>query len=159
MCSPQEGFFSELSLQPFCILYVWCLFWCLLSIFRCHAGCHIHPWGLNQWGLYHCNCLEFTHGRHMCHLVRVIGPHQVCTVAAPSTTLSRGSLMLLCLLFPTHPDYMVGHTALGTWQRVTQSLCLPYMVGRGLLFQVWFHPMTWSTLNLQWALNLVIPMW
>ena len=30
--------------------------------------------------------------------------------------------MLLCLLFPSHPIYMVGHTALGAWKRVTQSL-------------------------------------
>ena len=51
-------------------------------------------------------------------------------VAAPSTTLSRGSLMLLSLLFPSYPIYMVRHTALGAWQRVTQSLHLPYMVGR-----------------------------
>ena len=40
-------------------------------------------------------------------------------VAAPSATLSRGSLLLLSLLFPNPPIYMVGHTALGTWQRVT----------------------------------------
>ena len=29
---------------------------------------------------------------------------------------------------------MVGHTALGAWQRVTQSLCLPYIVGEGSSF-------------------------
>ena len=69
-------------------------------------------------------------------------------IAAPFTTLSRGSLMLLHLLFPSHPIYMVGHTALGAWQRVIQSIHLSYMVGRGLLLQVWFHLMTWSTLNL-----------
>ena len=69
-------------------------------------------------------------------------------VAAPSTTLSRGSLLLLSLLFPSRPIYMVGHTALRAWQRVTQSLYLPYMAGRDLLFQVWFHVMTQSTLNL-----------
>ena len=34
-------------------------------------------------------------------------------VNAPSTTLSRGSLLLLSLLFPNHPINMVGHTALG----------------------------------------------
>ena len=51
-----------------------------------------------------------------------------------AATLSRGSLLLLSLLFPNHPIYMVGHTTLGAWQRVTQSLCLPYMMGRGLLF-------------------------
>ena len=80
-------------------------------------------------------------------------------MAAPSTTLSRGSLMLLSLVFPSFPMYMVGHTALGAWQRVTWSLCLPYMVGRGLLFQVWFHLMTQLTLHLQWMLNLVILVW
>ena len=30
--------------------------------------------------------------------------------------------MLLSLLFPSHPIYMVGHTGLGAWQRVTPSL-------------------------------------
>ena len=64
--SPQVGFFfSELSLPLFCILYVWCLFWCLLSTFRCHAGYYIHPWGLNHWSLHHCNPLEFTCARHI----------------------------------------------------------------------------------------------
>ena len=48
MGSPQVGFFSELSLPPFCILYVWCPFWCLLFTFRCQVGCHIHLWGLNH---------------------------------------------------------------------------------------------------------------
>ena len=77
MSSPQVSF-SELSLPPFCILYVWCLFWYLLSTFRCHAGCHIHLWQLNHWGLHHCNNLELTCGRHMCNLVMVISPHWVC---------------------------------------------------------------------------------
>ena len=40
-----------------------------------------------------------------------------------------------------------GAYSFGAWQKVTQSLCLPYMVG-SFLFQVWFHLMTWSTLNL-----------
>ena len=79
MGSPQVGFFFRVEPPTICILYVWCLFWCLLSTFRCHAGCHVHPWGLSHWGLHHCNPLEFTHGRHMCNLVMVIGPHQVCT--------------------------------------------------------------------------------
>ena len=79
MGSPQVVSFSGLSLPPFCILYVWCVFWCLLSTFRCHTGCHIHPWGLNHWGLHHCNPLEFTYDRHMCNLVTVSDPHQICT--------------------------------------------------------------------------------
>ena len=70
------------------------------------------------------------------------------SVAAPSSTLSRGSLLLLSLMFPKHPIYMVQLTAFGGLADITQYLCLPYMMGRGLLFQVWFHPMTQSTLNL-----------
>ena len=98
----------------FCILYVWCLFWCLLSAFRCHAGCHVHLWGLNCWGLFHFNPLEFICGRHMCNLVMVIGLHQVCTECLfPPLHWVGWSLMLLHLLFPSHPIYMVGHTALG----------------------------------------------
>ena len=152
----REVSFSKLSLPTFCILYVWCLFCCLLSTFRCPAGCHIHPWGLNHLGLHPCNPLEFTCGRHMCNLVMVIIPHQVCTEwLLPPLHWVGGSLLLLSLLFPRHPIYMVGHTAFGDWQRVTRSLHLPYMVGRGL-FQLWFHPMTWLTLNLWWVLNLVI---
>ena len=80
-------------------------------------------------------------------------------VAAPSTTMSRGSLLLLSQLFTNHSIYMVGHTALGAQQRVTWSLHLPHMMGRDLLFQVWCIQMTQSTLNLWWVLNLVIPVW
>ena len=69
-------------------------------------------------------------------------------VAAPSATLSRGEPSATQSAVPNYPIYMVGHTALGAWQRVTQSLCLPYMMESILLFQVWCHLMTWSTLNL-----------
>ena len=40
-------------------------------------------------------------------------------VVAPSATLVRGSLLLFSWLFPNHPIYMVGHTALGAQWRVT----------------------------------------
>ena len=63
-------------------------------------------------------------------------------VATPSTMLSRGEPYATQSAVPSHPIYMVGHTALGAWQRVTWSLHLPYIVGRGLLFQVWFQLMT-----------------
>ena len=33
---------------------------------------------------------------------------------------------------------MVGHTALVAWQRITQSLCFPCIVGRGLPFPEFF---------------------
>ena len=50
MGSPQVGFFSELILSPFCMLYVWCPFWCLLSTLSCWVGCHIHLWGAQLLG-------------------------------------------------------------------------------------------------------------
>ena len=53
-------------------------------------GCDIHPWGIHHWVLHSYNPLEFTHGRHMCNLVMVMVPLQVCTVNVPSTTLSWG---------------------------------------------------------------------
>ena len=37
-------------------------------------------------------------------------------MAAPSTALSMGSLLLLNKLSSSHSNYMVGHTALGAWQ-------------------------------------------
>ena len=95
------------------MLYVWCLFCCLLSTFRCHAGCCSYLLGLSYWGLQHCNPLELICGRHMCHLVMVIGPHQVCTEwLLPPLPWVGGKLLLLIQLFPSHPIYMVGHTAL-----------------------------------------------
>ena len=109
MGSPQVGFFF--GVEPPTVLYIISL----VSAFYFQVQCWVSypPLGLNHWGLHHCILLEFTHGRHMWSLVMVISPHQICTEQ----------------LLPTHPIYMVGHTALGAWQRVTQSLCLPYMVG------------------------------
>ena len=48
MGSPQVGFFFRV--EPPTILYniCWCPFWCLLSTFRCQAGCCIHLWGFNH---------------------------------------------------------------------------------------------------------------
>ena len=49
MGSLQVGFFFRV--EPPIILYliyVWCLFWCLLFTFRCRVGCCIHLWGLNH---------------------------------------------------------------------------------------------------------------
>ena len=78
MDPPQVGFSFRVE-PPTVFIYVWCLFWCMPSAFRCHAGCCIHLWGLNHWGLHHCSPLELTYGRHICNLAMVIGPHQECT--------------------------------------------------------------------------------
>ena len=44
----------------------------------------------------------------------------------------------------SHSISVVGYTALGAWQRIRQSLCLPYMMGRGL-FSCFTPPM--DTMN------------
>ena len=79
MGSPQVGFFSELSLPSFCILYMFgvCSGVCFLflgaeldAIFT-YGGSTIRVCTLaTLWSL--------PHGRHMCNLVMVIGPHLVC---------------------------------------------------------------------------------
>ena len=159
MGSPQTGFFFRV--EPPTVLYIICLVSVLVSAFYFQVPCWMpyQPFGaqpleiapFQPLGVYPWQASVQPCDGHW----PTLGMHRV---AAPSTTLSRGNLVLLHLLFPSHPIYMVGHTALGTWQRVTKCLCLPCMVG-GLLFQVWFHPMMQSTLNLQWALNLVILVW
>ena len=108
----EEGFCFRV--EPFTIFYVFGVFWCMLCTFGCHADCCIYLLGLNHWCFHHCNPLEITHGRHVCNLATVISPHKVCTaVAAPSTALTRGSLLLLSELSSSHANYMVGYTGLG----------------------------------------------
>ena len=49
MGSPQVGFFVRDEPPTILyLIYVWCLFWCLLFTFRCQIGCRIHLWGLNH---------------------------------------------------------------------------------------------------------------
>ena len=49
MGPPQVGFsFRVEPLTVLIFIYVWCLFWCMLFTFRCHAGCHIYLGGLNH---------------------------------------------------------------------------------------------------------------
>ena len=57
-------------------------------------------------------------------------------VAAPFTVLSRGSLML-CSQLLCQPFQLYGETySFGDLTESPESLCLPCMVGRGLLPQV-----------------------
>ena len=118
MGPPQVGF--SFRVEPPTILYFYMIAVCFgvcFLFFRCHAGCHIHLWGLKHWGLHHCNPLELIHGRQTCNLAMVIGPHQVCIEwLLPPTALSRGSLLLLNQLSSSHSNYTVGYTALGAWQ-------------------------------------------
>ena len=43
-------------------------------------------------------------------------------VAAPSTALLGGSLLLLSQMSSSHSNYMMGHTAFGTWQSLLTPL-------------------------------------
>ena len=132
---PQVGFYFRVEPPTILFLYVWCLFWCMLSAFRCHAGCCFHLWGLNHWGLHHCSPLELTHGRHMCNLVMVIGSHQVCTMWLLPPLLYGGATQISCPPAISTIWWSIQLWGLGS---VIPSLHLPCMVGRGLLFQVSF---------------------
>ena len=78
----------------------------------------------------------YFHGRHMCILVMVIGPCKKCTGwLCPTLLWVWGALCYSACCSPAiWWTYSFGGLA--------EGLCLPYMVGRGLLFQVWFHPMS-----------------
>ena len=113
MSSPQIGFFF--IVEPPTVLYIINLVPVLVSAlyFQVPYWMPYSPLGAQPLGLHPCNPLEFTHGRHMCNLVMITpAMHRV---AAPSSTTLSGGLLLLNQLFPSHPIYMVGHTALGAW--------------------------------------------
>ena len=80
MGPPQVGF--SFRAEPPSILYFSMLGSVLVYAF-CFSGAildAVFTYGEStHWGLYHCNSLEIIHGRHMCNLVMVISPHQVCT--------------------------------------------------------------------------------
>ena len=127
-----------------------CLLWYFLSAFRFQCCCHIHQWGFNHWDFPTATLQSIPMVPPWLWSMATQEVHQV---AALSTASGRGSHRLLSQLFSSHSISMMGHTAFGA----QLTLCSCYMVGRGLLFQVLFHPMTWSTWNLWWALNLLIP--
>ena len=148
MGSPQVVFFFRVEPPTICIFYVGvCFVVCFLLLGTQWDAVFTYgsqPLGfapLQPFGIYPQQAYVKPGDGHQ----SMPGMHRV---AAPSTTLSRGSLLPLSQLFPNHPICMVGYTAFGAWQRVIQSLHIPYMMGRGLLFQVWCHQMTQSTLNL-----------
>ena len=143
MGPPQVGF--SFRIEPATVLYFYMFGVCSSVCFLLSGAIldgYIHPWGLKHWALPHCNPLEFTHARHMCNLEMAIDPHQVCTeVAAPFTVLSRGEAYATqSAVLPAIPNYMMEHTSLESWQRVTQSLNLPLLcIVQGGVFFSRFH--------------------
>ena len=128
-------------------LYVWCLFWCLLSTFRCHAGCLIHSWGLNHWGLYHCNPLEFPCGRHMCNLVMVIGLHHVWTEwLFPPLHWVGGALCYSVCCSPAIPSIWWGIQLWGLGIEAPNPSAFPTWWGGVFLSRcgsIWWHGWLW----------------
>ena len=72
------------------------------------------------------------------------GIHQA---AAASTALNRGEPSATRSTVLQSFNYMGAYSFRGLAES-PDLLHLPYMVGMGLLFQVWFHPMTWLALNM-----------
>ena len=152
LCQLHHGFSTDMFLfrvEPPTILYIICLVSVLVSAFYFQVPCWIpysplraqilgfaplQPLGVYPWQAY----VQPGDGHWP-----TAGMHKV---AATSTTLSRGSLMLLSLLFPSHPICMMGHTVLGAWQRVTWSLCSLHG-GRGVFFSrfgsIQWHSQLW----------------
>ena len=114
MGSAQEGFFFRV--EPPTVLYIICLVSVLVSAVSFQVPCWmpypplgvqllgfapLQPFRVYPWQAYvqPGNGHQLTPGMHK--------------MAASSTTLSRGSLMLLCLLFSSHPIYMVGEYSFG----------------------------------------------
>ena len=79
MGSPQVGFFFRVE-HP-AILYVICLISVLVSAFYFQVPCWMpySPLRAQPLGFSALQPLGVYHGRHMCNLMMVIGPHQICT--------------------------------------------------------------------------------
>ena len=78
-------------------------------------------------------------------------------VAAPSTCFELGRNFWYSISCPLAiPATWLGIQLWRLGRESPHPSAIPTWWGRGFLVQVWFHPMAWSTLNLWWALHLVI---
>ena len=149
MGSLQVGFFFRVESST--ILYIICLMSLLLSAIYFQVPCWmpyspmgaqplgfapLQPFGAYLWQAY----VQPGDGHWPTPAMH--------RLAAPSTNLSREEPFATQSAVPQPSHFYCGAYNFGAWQRFTQSLHLPYMVGRSLLFQVWFHLMTPLNLNL-----------
>ena len=92
----------------------------------------------------------------MCLLLLVHGPCRRCIKKLLLSLLWMGephAIQMACL----RPFNQYGGPH---WFRgLGDSLHLPNMAKRSLLFQIWFYPVTQWNLNLRWALNLAWQFW
>ena len=143
----QVSFFFQSGAPTNFIYICWWLLQCMFSTFRFLCGslfisqqaqwpgfAPLQPFRDYPWQAY----------VHPCDGLRLMaGMHHV---AAPSSASSRGEPYATqsAVLQPFQPYGWVY--SCGVWQKVIHYLCIPC-----LLFQVWFHPVTWLTLNQLWA--------
>ena len=79
-------------------------------------------------------------------------------MAAPSTTLSRREPYATQSAVPQPSHIYGGAYSFGAWR--SHPIPPPSLHGgEGSSLPGFVHLMIWSTLNLQWALNLVILVW
>ena len=156
MGPPQVGFSSDLNLPPFFDMFGVC--YGVAFCFQVPCWMPYSSMGPQPLEFAPLHPLELTHDRHMCNLAMVIGNTRYAQSAVPSTALSRGDPSAT-QLSSSHSNYIVRHTTWGLGRESPEPSFFPCMVGRGLLFQVSFHLITWSTLNLWWELNMVILVW
>ena len=121
------------------------------SDFRSQWG---YQWRFSHWDLHHCNPFEHNHA-------------VICATWCWPVTHTKSGLngcSLHCFEYGRASHYstvlqpffnMVGIQLLEI-SRIMWYLCLHYMSGRDFVFLAVLHPVTQSTLNLWWALNLVI---
>ena len=116
----------------FIMLYIGSCCGALLSVYKFQCGCICAPMGAQPLGQ-----LSMDHASTASKRVELPATHS----AVPQ------------------PFYLYGEAYSSGSSGVTRSLHLSYMTGRGLLFQFLFFPVTQSTPNLWWALNLAILVW
>ena len=150
--------FSEISLPPICI-YVGSLLWCMFSTLSSHVDAFFKGGGSNI-GVSTKAVLGILHMAGICASWWWSSAHSGhALICCSLNCFEKGGHYATqsAILQPFQP-YGRAYCS-GAWQRGTQALCLPYMVGRDLLFQVGFYPMTQSTPNWWWVWNLVILVW
>ena len=155
---PSSGEFSHLEWSLTMMNYVvcWCLLWCLLSTFRLYVATMVTNRAqllgfsmLQPYGVYPLQAYV----PHDDGLWSLPGVHWV---AAPSAASSRGNLHATHSAVPLAISSIWGIKLWGLGRvTITKSLCISYMVRRGLLSQVVLHPVALSTQKIRWVLNLV----
>ena len=130
----------------------------MLSAFRCHVLDAFSPIDAQLLGFALLQLFGAYPWQEYAHpgdgYLPMPGVHQV---TAFSTAPSRGSFCYLSAVLQLFQQYGEAYSSGGFAESPNPS-AFPARHS-GALFQVRYHPMTWSTLNLWWAFDLVILVW